>query len=147
MIILNRYGTGALILERKAGKGQVGRAIIMAFIAALVIKFFIFDLMIAEGHSMAPVIKPGTILLVCKVFYGLRLPGSGTYLIRWGVPLKGQVVVFYTPFGDLAVKRCGEPLPGNVFSALGDNQALSYDSRNYGPVPDDNIIGRVLGIK
>lgn len=129
------------------GKGQVGKAIIMAFLAALIIKFFICDLMIAEGHSMVPTIKPGKILLVCKIYYGLRLPGSGIYLVRWGVPRKGHVVVFYTPFGDLAVKRCGDPLPENVFYALGDNQAQSYDSRNYGPVADDNIIGKVLGIR
>ena len=128
-------------------KRQVGKVIILAFIAALLMKYFIFDFMIAEGHSMVPAIKPGTLLLVCKVFYGLRLPSSGTYLIRWGIPRKGDVVVFYTPLGEIAVKRCGETLPERMFYALGDNQAQSYDSRSYGPVPDDNIIGRVLGIK
>jgi len=127
-------------------KAQVGKAILLAFIAALLIKFFIFDFMIAEGHSMVPAIRPGAILVVCKIFYGIRLPGSGSYLIRWAVPRKDQVVVFYTPLGELAVKRCGDTFAGNVFYALGDNRAQSYDSRNYGPVPDDNIIGRVLGI-
>jgi len=125
----------------------VGKAIILAFIAALVIKIFILDFMIAEGHSMVPAIKPGTILLVCKIFYGLRLSGSGKYLFRWGVPHEGDVVVFYTPLGDIAVKRCGEILPGHLFHALGDNQAQSYDSRNYGPVSYNSIIGKVLGIK
>ena len=130
------------------GKGQVGKAIIGAFIVALLMKFFILDFMIAEGQSMAPVIKPGAILLVCKVFYGLRLPVSGAYLARWGQPRKGDVVVFYTPLGEIAVKRCGETLlPDDAFFALGDNQAQSYDSRNYGPVPDDNIIGKVLFLK
>ena len=128
-------------------KRQVERAIIMAFIAALVIKLFLLDVMIAEGHSMVPAIKPGTVLLVCKVFYGARLPGSGTYLFRWRLPHKGDVVVFFTPLGEIAVKRCEENLPGQVFFALGDNSSLSYDSRNYGPVPNGNIIGKVLGIK
>ena len=129
------------------GSGKLGKAIIGAFIAALVIKFFFFDFMIAEGHSMVPAIKPGRILLVCKVFYGIRAPGSGSYLVHWGVPRKGDVVIFYTPLGEMAVKRCGEILPGNVFYAIGDNSAQSYDSRHYGLVPVDNIIGRVLGIK
>ena len=119
----------------------------MAFIAALVIKLFILDFMITEGHSMVPAIKPGAILLVCKIFYGIRLPGSGAYIVRWAVPRKGDVVVFYTPLGEIAVKRCGEVPAGNIFYALGDNSSQSYDSRNYGPVPDENIIGRVLGIK
>jgi len=56
-------------------------------------------------------------------------------------------VVFYTPLGDIAVKRFAEIVPGGMFYALGDNASQSYDSRNYGPVPKDNIIGRVLGVR
>ena len=126
---------------------QTGIAILGAFVIALVIKFFILDFMISEGHSMYPAIKPGAMLLVCKGFYGLRLPGSGNYLLRWRTPQKGDVVVFFTPLGEIAVKRCGDIIPGNMFFALGDNSPQSYDSRNYGPVPDDKIIGSVLGIK
>jgi signal peptidase I len=117
------------------------------FIAALLIKFFILDFMIAEGESMSPAIKPGAVLLVCRVFYGLRLPGSLAYLFRWGKPREGDVVVFYTPNGEIAVKRCREAVFGDEFYALGDNASHSYDSRNYGPVSNDNIIGRVLGIE
>ena len=129
------------------GNDGTGRAIIGAFIAALVIKIFIIDFMIAEGHSMTPVIKPGTLLMVCKTWYGLRLPGSIKYFIQWSSPKKGDVVVFYTPHGDIAVKRCGEIFNGNEFYALGDNSSNSFDSRNYGPVPFSSIIGKVLGKK
>ena len=134
-------------MEEVKAKGTAGKAIIGAFIAALVIKSFFLDFMIVEGHSMTPAVRSGAILLVCKVYYGIRLPGSGNYLVRWGVPRKDDVVVFYTPLGEIAVKRCGETLPGSFFYALGDNSSQSYDSRNYGPVPDDNIIGKVLGKK
>jgi signal peptidase I len=126
---------------------MAGRAIIGAFIAALVMKLFLFDFMIAEGHSMVPAIEPGTILLVNKLFYGLRPPGSGVYLLRWAFPRPGDIVVFYTPLWEIAVKRCGEETGGGVFYAVGDNGPQSYDSRAYGPVPADNIIGKVLGIK
>jgi len=132
---------------RRKGKGHTGKAIIGAFAAALFIKLFLFDFMITEGHSMDPAIKPGALLMVCKVFYGFRIPGSGVYLVRWGIPREGHVVVFFTPLGELAVKRAGKALPGNMFYALGDNQSQSYDSENYGPVSNDNVIGRVLGIK
>jgi len=125
----------------------VRRAIIGAFITALLIKIFVIDIMIAEGHSMFPIIKPGTILLVCKTYYGLKLPGSLSYILQWKTPREGDVVVFYTPYGDIAVKRCGEVLPGEMFFALGDNDSQSFDSRSYGPVPNKNIIGKVLGIR
>ena len=110
-------------------------------------KFFILDFMIAEGNSMLPSIKPGTILPVCKVFYGIRLPGSLTYLFQWGLPREGDVVVFYTPMKEVAVKRCGENLLDDAFYVFGDNKSQSYDSRNYGPIPKNYIIGKVLGIK
>ena len=132
-------------MGKTPGKGAVGRAIIGAFIAALVMKFFLLDFMITEGHSMTPAINPGAILLVCKAYYGVRLPGSGTYLVHWRRPSNGEIVVFYTPLGEIAVKRCAEILPGDDFFAIGDNQAQSYDSRNYGPVPVENIIGKVIG--
>jgi signal peptidase I len=128
------------------GKVSAGRAVMGAFAAALVMKLFLFDFMIAEGHSMLPVIRPGTVLVVLKPAYGFRLPGAGNYLIRWASPKRGDIVVFYTPLGEIAVKRCGE-IWENDFYALGDNSLQSYDSRSYGPVPSDNIIGKVLGIK
>ena len=128
-------------------KMSVEKAILLAFIAALFIKIFILDFMIAEGYSMVPAIEPGAILVVCRVSYGFRLPGARTYLIQWRTPRIGDVVVFYTPTGKIAVKRLANIKPGEMFYALGDNAPQSYDSRNYGPVPKANIIGRVLGVR
>ena len=107
-------------------------------------KFFILDFMIVDGFSMDPAIKPGTVVMVCKIYYGIKLPGTGRYLVKWKTPREGDVVVFYTPLGEIAVKRLGEAFP-DYFYALGDNSLHSYDSRNYGPVPYDNVIGKVLG--
>ena len=129
------------------GQKNVGKAIVGAFLVAFFLKFFILDFMIAEGQSMSPAIKPGTVLFVCRVFYGIRLPWPGTYMLQWREVREGDVVVFYTPHGDIAVKRLAEVLPDGMFFALGDNGAQSYDSRNYGSVPKNNIIGRVLGIR
>jgi signal peptidase I len=126
---------------------MIGKPILAAFLAALVMKFFILDFMIAEGNSMVPAIKSGAILTVYKASYGIRLPGSSTYILWWGRPKEGDVVIFYTPAGEIAVKRCGESLDGGFFYVFGDNSSQSYDSRNYGPIPKNHIIGKVLGIK
>jgi signal peptidase I len=123
------------------------KAVFCACVAALLMKFFLFDFMITEGLSMLPAIKPGTILVVIRTAYGFRLPGSAAYLLRWSTPKEGDVVVFFTPRGDTAVKRCNGMVGENAFLALGDNNRESYDSRFYGPVPVDHIIGKVLGIK
>ena len=122
------------------------KAVLGAFALALLMKLFLFDFVIAEGYSMTPAIPPGKILLVCKLVYGFRFPGSSKYLVRWANPKPDDIVVFYTPPGEVAVKRCVE-FSGEDFFAAGDNSLQSYDSRSYGPVPVDNIIGKVLGIK
>jgi signal peptidase I len=123
------------------------KAILGAFAAALVIKLFLFDFVVAEGNSMEPVIHSGSVLVVNRLQYGLRFPGRPEYLVRWAVPKQGDLVVFYTPSGEIAVKRCGNPAGEGEFMARGDNSLQSYDSRSYGPVSADATIGKVLGKK
>jgi signal peptidase I len=131
---------------RPPGLGGV-RAVLLAFLVALGMKSFLFDFMIAEGRSMLPAIEPGTLLLVNRAAYGLRVPGTGVCLFRWAAPKPGDVVVFYTPQGALAVKRCAGFSGPGLFTALGDNSLESYDSRSYGPIAAERIIGKVLGVK
>jgi len=121
------------------------KAVLLAAIAALILKLFVFDFIIAQGHSMEPAIQSGAVLIVSRLRYGVRLPWRQQYLIQWARPRVGEVVVFYTPTGELAVKRCSALNEWGGFFAEGDNGLASYDSRAYGPVPTDNIIGKVLG--
>lgn len=85
---------------------------------------------------------------------------SGDWLLldptcdRW--PRRGSIVVFREPeTGILAVKRvAARPgdrvriaagilrLAPNEAWLLGDNEAASLDSRRYGPVPLDALVGR-----
>jgi signal peptidase I len=83
-----------------------GRAMLGAFAVAMVIKIFLFDIMITQGRSMLPVLHPGSVLVVNKAAYGFRIPLAGVYLFRWSQPKAGELVVFYTPLGERAVKRC-----------------------------------------
>ena len=121
------------------------KAIFGAMAAALVLKLFLVDLIIAEGNSMAPAIQNGSVLVVNRLQYGLRFPGQNRYMLRWSSPKEGDVVVFYAPSGEIAVKRCGSLMGDGEFMAQGDNSLQSYDSRSYGPVPIDSTIGKVLG--
>jgi signal peptidase I len=123
------------------------RSIISALGMALILKLFFFDFVITQGESMSPAIKNGNVLVINRLAYGFRPFPHGRYLCRWALPEKDNVIVFYTPAGDLAVKRCAEALADGRIIVLGDNRLESYDSRSYGPVPFDNILGRVIGIK
>ena len=125
------------------------KAVLSALAIVFVLKLFFFDFCTAQGHSMEPAINDGDILVVSLLRYGIRFPGkpgggSAGYLIRWAQPQEGEVVVFYTPAGDKAVKRCTALVDGQRFYAEGDNSLSSLDSRSYGAVPVDKIIGKVL---
>jgi signal peptidase I len=119
-----------------------------AFITALLLKSFALDIMLVEGSSMEPALWPGQAVMVNRLAYGVRGPfqtnGGSRYLVRWNIPSESDVVVFWTPLGELAVKRISTLLPGGRFVALGDNAPQSYDSRSYGPVALDAIVGKVL---
>ena len=121
------------------------KAVFFAIITAFIIKLFVFDFIIAQGYSMEPSIKNGAVLIVSRMRYGLRFPWRQEYSIRWALPKAGEVVVFYTPTGELAVKRCVRTTYRDSFYAEGDNTGASYDSRAYGSIPVDNIVGKVLG--
>jgi signal peptidase I len=121
------------------------KAVLLALAAAFILKLFFFDFIIAQGQSMEPAIKNGAVLIVSTLRYGLRLPWQQEYLINWAKPRTGEVVIFYTPTGELAVKRCAEINEWGSFFVIGDNENASYDSRSYGPVSVDNLVGKVLG--
>jgi signal peptidase I len=123
------------------------KPILLAFIFVVFIKLFIADLMITQGRSMLPTLKPGSVLVVNKAAYGFRVPLLGAYLARWSVPQSGDLVVFYTPLGERAVKRCLYVNGEGAFFARGDNDLESFDSRSYGLIPLDRILGKVAAFK
>jgi signal peptidase I len=125
----------------------MAKAVLWAFLAAVLIKLFLVDFIIAEGDSMEPAIHSGSVLVINRMQCGLRFPGQQGYLVRRAEPKEGEVVVFYAPSGNIAVKRCGSQERAGVFMARGDNSPRSYDSRSYGPVSTDATIGKVLGKK
>jgi len=125
----------------------MGKAILAAFAVAVVAKLFLFDVVIADGNSMEPTIRSGSVLVVNRLQYGFRFPGRNGYALRWASPREGDVVVFFAPSGSVAVKRAAAAAEEGMFMAKGDNCRLSYDSRSFGPVPVDAVVGRVLGVR
>ena len=64
--------------------------------------------------SMKPSILEGELVLVNKLAYDLKVPFTTLHLSTWGNPLRGDVVVFYSPKdGTRLVKRV-IGLPGDT---------------------------------
>lgn len=86
-----------------------------------------------RGHSMEPTFADGDFITA------LEVPGSAN--------LKpGALVVIRDPRGSdrEMVKRVSEAMPNGDLVVLGDSPGQSTDSRHFGPVPRDLIIGRVV---
>ena len=84
---------------------------------------------VVEGESMLPTLEPGDRLLV----------------LAGGRPRPGALVALQDPRdpGRVLVKRVGSTV-GPGFEVLGDNPPASTDSRHFGPVPPEALLGRVV---
>jgi signal peptidase I len=143
--------------------------VVPAILIALLINVFVGQATRVEGKSMEPTLHSNQRLVVEKVSYRLHGPNrfdvvvlkmpsqGGELLIKRVVGLPGETVEFQggqvlingtpldEPFvgGDTSSGRTGVVTvpPLHVF-VLGDNRDHSNDSRAFGPVPIEHIVGR-----
>lgn len=125
-------------IDKKKGAyySQTVRIIIVTALLATALAWSIQELpaafLVVSGNSMYPFAKSGQIVLVNR------------YIYRFSAPDAGDVVAFRTPnSGELAMKRVSAVAPGPRYHLLGDNCRDSLDSRHFGWVSRDEIIGRV----
>ena len=120
-----------------------------------------------EGDSMQPNLHPEQYVLVDKVSYRLGQPRRGDIVvfqyplaterdfIKRVVGLPGETVTVSGGAVSINGQPLNEPyiaappaynntwtLSPDQYFVLGDNRAMSCDSRRWGIVPRDNIIGR-----
>ena len=86
-----------------------------------------------EGESMAPAHSPGERVFVNKVAYWFSKPQPG------------DLVVLRDPRQPdrLLLKRIDRPAGDDGWLVLGDNERASTDSRTFGPVGRELILGKV----
>jgi signal peptidase I len=147
-----------------------GVAVGVALIAALVlVRIFVAEPFRIPSESMEPTLRPGDQALVSKLsghdpergqLVALHSPRGGQILIKRVVAVGGDTVGLED--GVLVVNRrkVSEPFvdhkaidsvyfgpvkvrPGTVF-VMGDNRANSEDSRDFGAVRTNRIIGRAV---
>ncbi len=144
--------------------------ILPAVLIALLIHAFLAQATRVYGQSMEPNLHSDERLVVEKISYRFHGPrrgdivvlhdpaGGPELLIKRVIGLPGERVTLadgrvYIDGTPLDEPYLSQPTPGNsrtwlvppltVF-VMGDNRSASRDSRVFGPVPLDQIIGRVL---
>jgi signal peptidase I len=76
---------------------EYGESLAIAFILAVIIKFFLFQAFSIPSGSMLNTLQIGDYLLVNKFTYGIRNPFNNKVLIPVGQPHRGDVAVFIFP--------------------------------------------------
>lgn len=84
-------------------KGTVRLFFSVVFLA-LFFKLCIVDCMYVSGPSMAPLLRHGSYILEFKLAWGIPVPFTNTYLLRWGKPKTGDIVI-YTWLDRYVIKR------------------------------------------
>ena len=123
------------------------QSILLALALFLVVQFAIQNTRV-YGLSMQPTLQDGQLVIVNKLAYKIGSPGIDDVVVLFspqgGVPLLKRIVG--VPGDTIRIVGCTVcPVtlgPGEFFVA-GDNRRDSLDSRVFGAVPEENIIGTV----
>lgn len=139
-----------------------------ALILALVVHLFLAQATVVFGQSMEPNLHPHQRLIVDKISYRLHpprrndivvidLPHIDELLVKRIVALPGETVEIRQGVIYVNGEALAEPFPHDMtpfdmapitlgplsYFVLGDNRSNSNDSRAFGPVTIDRILGRV----
>lgn len=147
---------------------EVVETIVPAILIALLINLFLAQATRVYGQSMEPSLKSDQRLVVEKLSYNfhqprrgdivvLKVPNAGSgLLIKRVIGLAGEKLEIKSgkvyindqpleePYLSQQPQRDARAIvvpPEHVF-VLGDNRGFSNDSRSFGPVPLDSIVGR-----
>jgi signal peptidase I len=144
-------------------------ALQLAVLAALIAAFFV-RLPQVSGLSMEPHIRSGEYVVINTFAYRIGLPRRGDIVAfrhegdTRGVFIKrvigipgdrvkidrGQVYLNGVKLNESYVRHPDDRsspeviVPASAVYVLGDNRAQSEDSRSFGPVTDDRLIGRAI---
>ena len=142
--------------------------LILVVIASYLFNAFLFQLAFVSGSSMSPTMEHGQLLVINKVQdiseYQrgdiIIFDNDGTKLIKRLIAFPGETVQIVDnkiyingekidDYVDVEMQSYGvletpTTLKEGEYIFLGDNRNHSYDSRDFGPVKTESIVGRII---
>jgi signal peptidase I len=128
---------------------NLGRTILLfcsVIIAALLVKIFAFDILFVSGPSMRPTLAAGTPIVEFRLAWGIPVPFTNSYLVRWGSPRVGDIVI-YPLHGNYVVKRCAATAGMKLefsrergYSVFVGEKRIPLDERQYQNLKDARLV-------
>jgi signal peptidase I len=152
---------------------EIAETIVIAVAAVFVVRSFIAQPFLVSGSSMEPTFSNGNYLLVDELTYRFREPERGevvvfrypqdtsSYFIKRIIGLPGETVEVKNGQVDIlkngvsqvlrepyvlqraATADFSKTLGSDEYFVMGDNRSFSFDSRSWGPLPKDDVVGMV----
>ncbi len=152
---------------------EVVETLVIAVVAVFLVRNFIAQPFLVSGSSMEPSFSDGNYLLIDELTYRFRPPERGevvvfrypldrrAFYIKRVIGLPGERVVIEN--GEVSVMKDGEELDlkeaylpvdvtrgsfdvtlsGSEYFVMGDNRNFSFDSRSWGSLSGEDIVGVV----
>jgi signal peptidase I len=152
---------------------EIIKVALLAAITIGLVRYFLFKPFYVKGHSMEPSFYERDYLLIDEITYRFRQPERGEvivfnspvnsdYYLKRIIALPGErikieenKIVIYNkenPTGFIVEENyifedtsglVNITLKENEYFVLGDNRDASYDSRNFGAIDENSLVGRV----
>lgn len=153
--------------------GEVLESIAIAVVLAFVIRVFLFQPFYIPSSSMEPTLKPGDRIIVNKFMYRFKEPERGDIIvfkypldpkrdfIKRLIGLPGETIEIKDSVLYVNGKKVEQPflpkglrygdygpveIPEGNYFMMGDNRNNSEDSREWGMLPEENIVGEAMVI-
>ena len=156
-----RRSEGSSRARRSHAATRYAVGLLLALVLAWLAHATAFETYRVVSESMTPALRPGDHVLVDKIVFGATVPLLGVRLPALREPRAGDVLLFRHPDDParVLVKRCaavggafapfargGLTVPENMLFVLGDNRERSSDSREWGFLPREQVIGRAARV-
>ncbi len=132
-----------------------GFGIFLLFVLLFAVFFFFnFQTVEVKGDSMLPTFSSGQRLLVSRAYWLVGpihkndivvVHNSETeYVIKRVYAMAGETVDLYNVPENYSLANGEYRVPTGNLYLLGDNRPVSQDSREYGPIPENEVLGKVI---
>lgn len=110
-------------------------------VAAIVypIKSSLADINFVPTGSMKPTILEGDFVVVNKLAYDLKVPFTLQRLAQWGDPVRGDVVVCFSPEDEMRLVKRVVGVPGDTIEMRNNALLINGVRAEYQPLPQEGL--------